>query len=63
MFGELLSSAIKISTLPVDAVNIGMDIATGGDGSKQSRNGCDSPLSMLEQARDALADAAEDIDD
>ena len=63
MFGSLLSSAIKIATLPVDAANIGMDVMTGGDGSKSSRNDSDNPLSLLEQMRDAVADAAEDIDD
>lgn len=62
MFGKLLSSAIKVVTLPVDAANAAMDIATGGDGSKRSRSEC--PLTGdLEHLRDVVADAAEDIDD
>jgi hypothetical protein len=62
MFGKFLSTAIRVVTLPVDAVNVGMDIATGGDGSKESRE--DVPLtSDLEKLRDAIADTAEDLDD
>lgn len=64
MFGKLISSVIKVATLPIDAVNITGDIATGGDGSKRSRNdpnNC-SPAALAEQIRDKVADAAEDID-
>jgi len=63
MIGKLLSTAIKIATLPVDAANAGMDILCGGTGAKNSRNGYDSPLSALEQLRDKIADEAESIDD
>lgn len=65
MFGKLLSSAIKVVTLPVDAANAAMDMATGGDGSKRSRTnpGDCTPLGELEKLRDQVADAAEDIDD
>lgn len=65
MLGKLISSAIKVVTLPVDAANAAMDIATGGDGSKRSRNdpNCPNPLSLVENVRDAVADAAKDIDD
>ena len=49
----------------LDAANAAMDIATGGDGSKRSRNdpNCPNPLSLVENVRDAVADAAKDIDD
>ena len=65
MFGKLMSTAIKVATIPVDVANAGMDIVTGGDGSKRSRNHPDncSPLALAEQVRDATAKAAEDIDD
>lgn len=65
MFGKLISSAIKAVTLPIDVANAGMDIVTGGDGSKKSRNDPDncSPLALAEKIRDATADAAESIDD
>jgi hypothetical protein len=64
MFGKLLSSAIKVVTLPVDAANAAMDIATGGDGSKASRtNDPCSPLADLENLRDRVADAAKDADE
>jgi len=62
MFGKLLSSAIKVVTLPLDAANAGMDMLCGGDGSKGSRNSHDSPLSALETLRDEVTEAAEDID-
>lgn len=65
MLGNILSSAIRIATLPIDAANAGMDIVTGGDGSKRSRNhpaNC-SPLALAEQIRDSVADTAESIDE
>ena len=66
MFGKLLSSAIKIVTLPIDVANSAMDIATGGNGSKSSRTGYQndgSPFAMVEKLRDNVADAAKDIDE
>jgi hypothetical protein len=64
MFGKLISSAIKVVTLPVDAANSAMDIACGGDGSKRSRtNDICNPLADLENLRDKVADAAKDIDE
>lgn len=63
MFGKLLSTAIKAVTLPIDAANIAVDKATGGDGSKRSRTGEDNPLSFLEEVRDEVAKTAEDLDD
>jgi len=64
MFGKLLSTAIKVATLPLDAVSAATDMATGGTGSKRSRTNdlnC-SPLGDLERLRDRVAEAAEDID-
>lgn len=64
MFGKLLSSAIKVATLPLDAVNAAQDIAGGGTGSKRSRTQDNfNPLGDLERVRDQVADAAEAIDD
>ena len=65
MIGKFLAKAIKVATLPVDAVNAGFDILTGGDGSKRSRNHPDNccPTVLLEQVRDAVADAAQAIDE
>jgi hypothetical protein len=62
MFGSLLSTVIKTVSLPLDAANAGLDILTGGDGSKEGR--LEMPLTGdLEQLRDAIADAAKDIDE
>mgnify|MGYP007100046666 CR=1 FL=1 len=64
MFGKLISSAIKVATLPLDAANAAQDIAFGGSGSKSSRTKDDfNPLGDLERLRDKVADAAEEIDD
>lgn len=61
MFGKFLSSVFKVVTLPVDAASAAADMATGGDGSKESRTTL-SPLGELEILRDHIADAAKDID-
>jgi hypothetical protein len=67
MFGKLLSSAIKVVTLPVDAASAAADIVTGGDGSKHSRTRSGevfpNVLGATEELRDRVAEAAEDIDD
>lgn len=63
MFGKFISSAIKVVTLPVDAANAGLDVLAGGDGSKRSRLSVPTPLSLVEEVRDAVADAAEEIDE
>lgn len=66
MFGKLLSSAIKVATLPIDAANAATDIVTGGSGSKWSRNhnpDFPNPFAAAEQLRDQVAESAEDIDD
>ncbi len=62
MIGKLISSAIRVVTLPVDAVSAAADIVTGGDGTKESR--IQEPLTGdLERLRDAVAKAAEEIDE
>lgn len=63
MLGKLLGTAIRVVTLPIDAANAGMDMMTGGSGTKKSRNFDDgNPLSMLETLRDRVAETADDID-
>lgn len=62
MLGKLIGTAIRVVTLPVDAANAGMDIMCGGSGTKRSRMSDDSPLTMLEELRDRIAETAEDID-
>ena len=61
MFGSLLKSVTKVVTAPVDIVDIGVDVLTGGDGSKSSRR--DSPLSGIIDMRDNVADSFEELDD
>lgn len=61
MFGKLLSNTLKVVTLPIDASNCALDVLTGGDGSKASRE--DADLMGLEALRDELSDILEDIDE
>lgn len=60
MFGSLLSKAIKVVTLPVDAAEIVVDVATGGDGDRRDLR---NTFPLPSDVRDAVAKAAEDIDD
>jgi len=60
MIGKLLGTAIRVATLPVDIVEIGMDMACGGSGSKASRSSSDLPL--MSKLRDKVAETLEDID-
>ena len=60
MIGKLLGAAVRIVTIPVDVVEIAMDMATGGSGSKASRQSSDMP--MLSNLRDKVAETLEDID-
>jgi hypothetical protein len=63
MFGKILSTVVKVTTLPLDAANIAQDIAFGGSGSKCSRTKDDfNPLGDLERLRDEVAKTAEEID-
>jgi hypothetical protein len=54
-----------VVTLPIDALSAGLDIVTGGSGSKRSRTNPNdfNPLGDLERLRDRIAESAEDIDD
>ena len=60
MLGKLLSSAVKIATLPVDIVDATLDVASGGDGSKESRKTGGNPIT---EVRDGIGKAIEDIDE
>lgn len=63
MIGKLLGTAIRVVTLPLDAANAGIDILTGGDGSKPSQCHVCNPLTALEDLRDQIAETADEIDD
>jgi Fe-S oxidoreductase len=63
MIGRLLSTVIKVTTLPIDVANSAMDMMCGGSGSKRSRTQDDTPLAMLEKLRDQAAQTAEKIDE
>lgn len=57
--GKLLSSALKIVTLPVDIVEIGADMATGGNGDRRELKDAFPCASSL---RDKVAETIEKID-
>lgn len=64
MFGDFLSSVIKVVTLPVDVASAAVDVVFHeGDGSKLSRMLNDNPLTSIEEIRDAVADSAKEIDE
>jgi len=50
MIGKLLSTVIKIATLPIDVAEIGMDVMTGDDGVRRDK----SDLPCLSNPRDAV---------
>ena len=60
MLGKLLSTAIKVATLPVDIAVATLDVVTGGDGSGKELERGDVPLPS--KLRDAICDKIEDID-
>jgi hypothetical protein len=62
MIGNLLGKTIRVVSLPLDAVNAGFDILTGGDGTKRSRTDLPFPTALLEELRDRVAEAAKEID-
>ena len=58
MFGKLLSNIIKVATVPVDVLESGFDVITGGDGSKASKELSDIP--RLGELRDGICKGIED---
>lgn len=61
MFGSIMKAATKVVSAPLDIADIGLDIATGGNGRKASRR--DSLLSPLVEMRDDFADSLEELDE
>ena len=61
MFGKILGKAIEVATLPLDVMDVIVDVADGGNGSKSSRNRYgENPLTDI---RDGIVKACEEIDD
>ena len=61
MFGKLLSTVIKVATIPVDIVETTIDVVAGGDGSKRSIDQADIPRPSA--IRDAICERIEEIDE
>tara|TARA_R110000765_G_C18907062_1_gene604637 strand:- start:1153 stop:1335 length:183 start_codon:yes stop_codon:yes gene_type:complete len=59
MLGNILGSVIKVVTLPIDVVDVVLDVADGGDGSKQSRSRGDN---FITEIRDGVVEAVQEID-
>lgn len=59
MLGNLLSTVTKIVTLPIDVAEVGLDVVTGGDGSRRELK---SIAPMPSDARDAVCEILEDLD-
>jgi hypothetical protein len=62
MLGNILSTVIRVATLPIDAASATLDVLSGGDGSKTSRTDSGNPFGLLEEIRDAVADTTKEID-
>ena len=60
MFGKLLSTGLKIVTCPIDIAESTLDVLSGGDGSKESKEMADSPFSGI---RDGICKGLEDLDE
>ena len=59
MIGSLVGAVVRMASLPLKVVNTGMDIATGGDGTKDSRK--DIPFfGDLEDMSDSVSDTIQD---
>jgi hypothetical protein len=63
MIGKLLSSTVKLVTMPVDIADTAFDIATGGDGSKASRTSAPTPGAFFEMVRDETCEMLEEINE
>ena len=60
MFGNLISGAVRLITIPVDVVEVGVDMVTGGDGSREDLN---KVVPLPSNLRDATCDLLEALDD
>ncbi len=60
LLGQAVSGVVKIATLPIDVAESGIDIISGGDGSKRSKKQGFAPLSDL---RDGICKGIEDATD
>lgn len=62
MLGKLLSLGVQTIKLPLSAVNVVADVATGGNGKRSSRK--EIPvLGDLEELADDASEALEELDD
>ncbi len=62
MIGKLLSTVVKVATLPIDVGEAMLDCMTGGDGKKDSRKHFRQDVPSLTTPRDAICDLLEDLD-
>ena len=60
MFGSLISTLVKVATCPIDIAESVVDVATGGDGSKASKQAAGLPLPS--ELRDGACKALEELD-
>lgn len=54
MFGSILSSVVKVATLPVDVVESVVSVAT---------DGANDDLNVLSKVRDKVCEEIEDLDE
>ena len=61
MFGKFLSGVIKVATCPIDIAESIADVATGGDGSKESKRR--AGVFFGGEIRDAACKPLEELDE
>ena len=59
MIGKLISGVVKLATLPIDVIEIGADLITGGDGSRRELK---DVVPMASNLRDKICEQIEEID-
>jgi hypothetical protein len=59
MFGKLLSTVTKVASVPLDVAEIGLDVATGGNGDRKELR---DALGLPSDIRDKICEHIEDID-
>ena len=62
MIGKILSRVVRVWPVPLDLLDAGADLLTGGDGKKRGRQEIKDAVPMPSNLRDAMCDVLEDLD-
>lgn len=62
MLGKILSGVVKTVTIPLDVLDVGIDLMTGGDGTKRSRKKLAKSVPLPSTIRNEVCKILEEID-